>query len=94
MNYLVSALLVDSQFLHEGININGFLFQNWLQSRQVYFHFVHQHIGLKQLGQTVLHTVPGLYMNTTPHTVYLLCIFCYADSSKFLLQQYQVKVEY
>ncbi len=67
---LVSALLVYSQFLHEGININGLLFEDWLQSRQIHFHFVHKVIGLQQFGQTVLHTIPGLYINRKCLTKY------------------------
>lgn len=71
---LVSAFLVSGQFLLEGINVSGFLLQDWLQNRQVHFHFVHKLIGLQQFGQNVLHTIPGLYINTPPTQGYMMHI--------------------
>lgn len=61
---LISLVLTYSQFLHEGIDISRFLFEDWLQSRKVHLHFVYKLIGLQQLSDTILYTIPGLYSNT------------------------------
>lgn len=44
--YLISHLLVDGQFLHQGTDVDRFLFQDGLQGGQVHFHCVYKLIGL------------------------------------------------